>query len=80
VKRVNRAKRNRLLSEAELLAQERAKLFRLQRRNRMGEALGGHRLHEVTGERKRRNLIEKGARPVLASSEWRAIYEEVGLL
>ena len=79
MRRVTPAKRKRLLGEAELLAQERAELFRLQRRNRTGEALGGHKLFPVTGQRHRRNLIDKGARPVLSSSQWRDIYEEVGL-
>jgi hypothetical protein len=79
VKRLRPVDKKKLLTEAELLAEERARLFRMARRNSKGEALTGHRLTPVTGERHRRNLINKGARPVLASSEWRAIYEEVGL-
>lgn len=77
--RITPAKRKRLLDEAQLLAEERARLFRLARRNRAGELLTGHRLIQANGPRSRRNLIEKGARPVLGSSEWRAIYDEVGL-
>ena len=77
--RVSPAKRKRLLDEAQLIAEERARLFRLARRNRAGELLTGHRLIEATGPVKRRNLLEKGARPWLSSSEWREIYQEVGL-
>ena len=69
----------RRLVEAQRLAEERATVFRIARRNRAGELLTGHRLIEAGGVRKRRGLIEKGAKPVLKSSEWRKIYEEVGL-
>ena len=39
----------------------------------------GFKLLAVKGERHRRNLIAKGARPVLPSSAWKRVYEEVGL-
>ena len=73
------AKRVKLYEQAQTLANERAVVFRLARRNSKGEALTGHRLHVAETPRKRTNLLAKGARPVLTSSAWRAIYEEVGL-
>jgi hypothetical protein len=76
---VTRARKRKLLDEAQLLAEERATLYRLARRNRAGELLTGHRLHGAETARKRQNVLAKGARPVLPSSAWRAIYEEVGL-
>lgn len=74
-----KANRRNLYAQAQGLANERATVFRLARRNRAGELLTGHRLHMADTARKRNNLIAKGARPVLSSSQWRALYEEVGL-
>ena len=68
-----------MLTEAQALAEERATVFRLTRRNRKGELLTGHRLSRAETARKRQNALAKGARPVLPSSAWRAIYQEVGL-
>ena len=79
MKRVTPARRKQLYARAQDIALQRAVYFRLARKNGKGELLTGHRLIEAGGPVKRRNLIEKGARPVLASSAWRAIYEEVGL-
>lgn len=73
------ARRRALLDAAEALAVERATVFRLARRNGKGEVLTGFKLLDGSTPRKRENLLAKGAHPVLASSEWRAIYEEVGL-
>lgn len=79
MKRVTPARRRQLLEDAQRLAEAQAPVFRLQRRTRKGEPLTGFKAFAVTGERHRTNLLAKGARPVLASSAWRAIYEEVGL-
>ena len=79
MKRMAPARRVKLYEQAYALATKRAVLFRLTRRNSKGEALTGHRLHSAETPRKRNNLIAKGARPVLTSSQWRALYEEVGL-
>ncbi len=77
--RVSKARRSQALAQAEALAVERADTFSLQRRTRKGELLTGFKLHEATTERRKQNLLDKGARPVLKTSEWDAIYEEVGL-
>ena len=76
---MTRKRKEQLLGRAYELALERATIFRVARRTKTGELLTGHRLYPVGGERRKRNLIEKGARPVLPSSEWRSIYQEVGL-
>ena len=55
----------------------RALRFREPRYSRTSRALIGFKIVTVTGERHRRNLIERGARPQLTSSEWRAIQKEV---
>ncbi len=77
--RLSSAGRKRALEEAAVRAVERAHLFRIGRRTGKGEPLTGHKLIAPTGERHRRNLVEKGYQPVLSSSAWREIYEEVGL-
>ena len=79
MKRMAPARRVKLYEQAQALACERAVLFRLARRTGKGELLTGFKTHEATGPVKRNNLIAKGARPVLTSSAWRAIYQEVGL-
>lgn len=78
-RRMTEAQKAARLQEAYDLACERATHFRLARRTGAGELLTGFKMFEATGVVRRRNLIEKGARPVLPSSAWRAIYEEVGL-
>lgn len=77
--RTSASERRRRLVSAQTVANQQARTFRVPRRTRAGELLTGHKLIPVTSTRKRNNLIEQGARPVLATSEWRAIYEEIGL-
>ena len=81
--RRGKAARGRALAEAQALAVERATTFRMPRRVASGASKGalmtGHRLYTPKSTRARNKLIEAGATPVLKSSEWRAIYEEVGL-
>lgn len=67
------------LRRAGELASARASRFREARYSRTGKGFLGWKMVEVTGERHRANLIARGARPVLKSSEWREIYREVGL-
>ncbi len=76
---MTRPERRRRLTEAQEIACERATLFRVARRNRKGELLTGHHLYRAETPRKRRGVISRGARPVLPSSEWDAIYRELGL-
>lgn len=79
MKRLTQAEKRRRLEQAQSLASQRATLFALSRRTSKGELLTGFKLLAVKGERHRQNLIKKGARPVLPSSAWRRVYEEVGL-
>lgn len=76
---MNRAKRERLLQQAQELAEQRATVWRTFRRTRSGELLGGWKLHRADTPRKRANLLAKGAHPVLPTREWYEIYQEVGL-
>lgn len=83
MRRTSPARRKALLAQAQALALERATTFRLARRVMSGASKGalmtGHRLYTPKSARARNKLIAEGAKPVLTSSEWRAIYEEVGL-
>jgi hypothetical protein len=79
MKRMAPARRVKLYEAAQRLAESRATIFRVQRRTGKGEPLTGFKTIPVTGERHRNNLLAKGARPALTSSQWRVIYEEVGL-
>ncbi len=76
---MTRPGKTRAHAQAEALAVDRATQFRMLRRTRSGDLLTGFTLHNAPTERRKRNLLDKGAKPVLKTSEWDAIYEEVGL-
>jgi len=78
---VSRRDRAIRLREADTLARSRASLWRVWSTTRGGE-VRQYRLVEAKTEEAALKRVTRSiaARPVLPSSEWRAIYQEVGLL
>jgi hypothetical protein len=75
------AKRARLLAEATRIAHERATTWAVYVTDSRGNRLAGWRLVNADSAERAMKRVRRatGARPVLKSSEWRAIYQEVGL-